>query len=262
MSSISVLHYLKLIYRSALFIIATVVYILNPSEEAAGLLGEAEHRPVIMFVIWLVFAVEMVFRFFPSSVESMGCQKQFKRNYKPINSVNSVDVPQSSRSIIIVAILWILLNAVFGVLYYTEIIDAGMLVLISLAFSVCDMICILFFCPFQTWIMKNKCCTSCRIYNWDYAMMFTPLVFIKDLFTVSIVLMALILLIRWELTAHIHPERFSEKHNCCLSCSECWEKLCHHKRQLRHFLDVNKKQLHLKGNAIIQSVKELAEKKK
>ena len=30
---------------------------------------------------WVVFAVEMVLRFFPSRLESSGCQKQFRRNY-------------------------------------------------------------------------------------------------------------------------------------------------------------------------------------
>ena len=65
-----------------------------------------------------------------------------------------------------------------GTLYFLNVIDLGIVVIISLAFSVCDLICILFFCPFQTWMMHNRCCTTCRIYNWDFAMMFTPLIFI------------------------------------------------------------------------------------
>ena len=59
-----------------------------------------------------------------------------------------------------------------------DIIDEGVLWLVCLFYGVCDMICILFFCPFQSWFLKNKCCCTCRIYNWDYAMMFTPLFFI------------------------------------------------------------------------------------
>ena len=35
-------------------------------------------------------------------------------------------------------------------------------------------ICILFYCPFQMWFLKNRCCVNCRIYNWDYAFLFTP----------------------------------------------------------------------------------------
>lgn len=208
----------------------------------------------ILFAVWLIFVVEMIFRSFPSKFESMGCQKQFKRNYKPTDKGNVTVGRKSDKSIVVVAILWILLNGIIGVLYYMGVFDKGILVLISLAFSVCDMICILFFCPFQTWIMKNKCCTSCRIYNWDYAMMFTPMIFITDFFAQSLWIFAVILLLRWEITAHIHPEYFSESENSCLSCTECKEKLCHHKKQLLHFLNVNKKRLHVKGNDLLQKI--------
>lgn len=115
--------------------------------------------------------------------------------------------------------------------------------LLSLAYSVCDMICILFFCPFQTWFMKNKCCGSCRIYNWDYAMMFTPLIFVKGWYTWSILILAIGLLLNWELLVVKHPERFSESTNAALSCANCTEKLCSHKKQLQRFLRENRESL-------------------
>lgn len=115
------------------------------------------------------------------------------------------------------------------------------------------MICILFFCPFQTWLMKNKCCTSCRIYNWDFVMMFTPLLFIRSYATWSLFAMAFILFLRWEITLSLHPERFAENTNASLSCGCCEEKLCHHKGQLQSFLKKNRNQLQLKGNAVLKS---------
>ena len=87
--------------------------------------------------------------------------------------------------------------------------------------------------------MKNKCCTTCRIYNWDYAMMATPLVFVPTWYTWSLLACALALLIRWEITVRRHPEWFSEQTNCALDCRQCEEKLCHHKKQLRRFLKDN-----------------------
>ena len=114
--------------------------------------------------------------------------------------------------------------------------DKGILILIAIAYSVCDIICILFFCPFQTWFMKNRCCATCRIYNWDFAMMFTPFIFIPNWYTYSLLGCALILLLRWEITYKLHPERFSVSTNGCLDCSKCKEKLCQHKKQLRGFL--------------------------
>ena len=145
---------------------------------------------------------------------------------------------------------WIALNAVFGILYYAHLIDEGVLLLLSLFYSVCDVICILFFCPFQTWFMKNKCCATCRIYNWDYAMMLTPLVFVRNVYTWSLLAMALCLLIKWEFLVKKHPERFSEKSNAALSCVNCTEKLCHHKTQLQHFLKSGR--FNLKGNTFLK----------
>lgn len=233
-SHISTLHIIKLIFRSCLFIATTILYVINRIRQSGNLILDAEHKPFILSFIWLIFVIEMFFRFFPSRLESMGCQKQFKRNYRPIEQTKEATV--FNRAALWIAIFWIALNGIIGALYYLHLIDEAILLLISLAFSVCDMICILFFCPFQTWFMKNKCCTSCRIYNWDYAMMFTPLVFTKDIFALSLFLFALILLARWEITVYFHPERFSETTNASLSCAHCKEKLCHHKTHLRQFL--------------------------
>lgn len=253
-SIISLFHYFKLVFRSALFISVLVIYIVHRVTDSLPPFGEILKRPPILAFIWIIFVVEMILRFFPSShIESMGCQKQFKRNFIPTEETNPG--LNSWRSTLAVAIAWVILNGVIGVLYYTDIIDAPILIIISLAYSVCDMICILFFCPFQTWFMKNKCCGSCRIYNWDYAMMFTPLVFIPDPFTWSLLGISLALLVTWEVLIRVFPERFSERTNHALSCANCKEKLCHHKVQLRHFLKKNNERLRLKGNTVIEKAK-------
>ena len=143
---------------------------------------------------------------------------------------------------------WLGLNGAIAALYYTGLIDNGILVLISLFYSVSDMICILFFCPFQTWFMRNKCCGSCRIYNWDYAMMFTPLALIPHPLARGLFLMGALLLIVWELAVLIHPERFDVATNAVLRCANCPEKLCHHKAQLRAFLKKNSEKFRVKEN--------------
>ena len=255
LSKISALHYYKLFFRSALFLYTLISYIIRKLAAKP-----TEYRPVTLIVVGAIFILEMFLRFFPSSLESMGCQKQFKRNFIP----TEVTLPSKriDWSVAAVAAAWLGLNAIIGALYFAHVIDAGMLVIISLAFSVCDMICILFFCPFQTWFMKNKCCGSCRIYNWDYAMMFTPLVFIPNVYTYTILGVALLLLLYWEIAALCHPERFYEETNACLSCGACKEKLCHHKKQLRSFLRKNKDILRLKGNRAIEKAKSTLKRKK
>ncbi len=238
LSLISATHYVKLFLRALLFFAAIVLYILSRHHEADGIFLGFEKKTYILAVIWIIYAFEMACRFFPSRLESMGCQKQFQKSFLP--TAESEPRLQSSWRTFFAALSWILLNAVIGVLYYTHIVDEGILVLVSLFYGVCDMICILFFCPFQTWIMKNRCCTVCRIYNWDFAMMFTPFVFIPTLYTYSLLGLSLLILLRWEITVRLYPERFSERTNGSLACVNCKEKLCHHKKQLRGFIFKNR----------------------
>lgn len=249
-SKISILHYYKLIGRSILLIAAIILYILNHLQRLESVQIILKYRTLFLMLIWILFAIEMALRFFPSHLESMGCQKQFSKNYIPTQEPPEKAVLQSNRVTLLIAIGWLCFNGIFAVLYYVGIFDAGLMMLICLFFSVCDMICILFFCPFQTWFMKNKCCTTCRIYNWDFAMMFTPLLFIPNLYNWSLLALSLLLVLRWEIAIHRHPERFSENTNRCLSCKECGEKLCHHKKQLHGFLLRNRKHLQLKGNQL------------
>ena len=234
MSGISVHHLVKLVTRSLFFLIATSLYIISKLRGDGDVFGGAEDKPVILFVVWLTFAVEIVLRLFPSRLESMGCQKQFAKNYKPTGE----KIPDRQawwRTLIMVA-LWLVGDGAVVLLYLLEVIDAGAVVLWCLALSVLDIVCILFFCPFQTFVMKNKCCGSCRIYNWDFIMMFSPLFFVPSPFAVSLAALAAVLFVVWEVTYRAHPERFAENTNCSLGCASCKEKLCTHKRQLRGFL--------------------------
>ena len=230
LTATSILHYVKLIARSLLFICALTFYVLNftVSDDFVNYLY------LFLSFVWILYAIEIFLRFFPSKIESPGCQKPFAKNYEEIE--NEKPQLQSWKRTLVVIIFWLTLNALIGILYYTGIIDREILILVSLAYGVCDMICILFFCPFQTWIMKNRCCTTCRIYNWDFAMMFTPYIFIPHVYTWSLLGLSLLLLIKWEVTLKLHPERFSDKTNACIACKNCTEKLCVHKKQLQRFL--------------------------
>ena len=229
LSAVSVLHYIRLAYRSVLFLAVLAGYIAEKVQHEDYVLRSAADMPLILNVIWLVFVMEMGHRFFPSKMESPGCQKQFKRNYIKSGEVE-IHI-QDNNAVMLVALLWICFNACFGALYMLGILDDGIMILLCCAYSVCDMVCILFFCPFQSWFLKNKCCNSCRIYNWDYAMMFTPLFFVKNAYAWSLLAISVILMVRWEITFFKHPERFSDVTNEYIRCENCTEKLCAHKKQ-------------------------------
>ena len=237
-SAVSTLHFLRLVYRSALFIMLLITYIRSRMFNDATVVESVEKLPAILYICWAVFVIEMILRFFPSKYESPGCQKQFARNY--IKTGNTDLLIPDNNATVLIALVWIVFNGIFGALYMEGILDDGIMILLCSVYSVCDIVCILFFCPFQTFILKNRCCTDCRIYNWDYAMMFTPFLFLPHLYTWSLLGMSLILLARWEITYHLHPERFSIWTNAGMSCRTCKEKLCHHKKQLQGFWKKNK----------------------
>lgn len=232
-SKVLILYYIKLFFRAALFIAASTLYIINKINRTGKYFGAADDMPILIFALWLICALDISVRFFPHKTEDVGCQKHFKCNNISGNK-NPRKIPWQKT--LICALAWIFPNSIMAILFFAGILDVGIMIIITLAYSVCDMICILFFCPFHTWIMKNKCCGTCRIYNWDYAMMFTPLIFIPNIFARGLVLISLLLLIRWEVTYKLHPERFTENTNQSLECANCKEKLCHHKVQLKTYL--------------------------
>ena len=229
-SAVSALHFIRLGYRFALFVLLLISYIRFRLYNEGSIIENAEKIPAIIYVTWIVFAVEMIMRLFPFRFESPGCQKQFARNYIKSGSTE-ISIPDNNATILI-ALIWIVFNGIFGALHMEGVLDDGIMILLCSAYSICDIICILFFCPFQTWFMKNKCCSTCRIYNWDYAMMFTPLFFVRGPYSWSLLALSVVLLVRWEITFYLHPERFSEKTNDYLQCRNCSEKLCAHKKQL------------------------------
>ena len=224
-------HYIRLAYRSVLFILVVIAYIRFRFREGVPFTIGVERMPVTIIAVWCIYVVEMIARFFPCSFESPGCQKQFARNY--IKTGKTEIVVHDNNATMLVALIWIVFNGIFGMLHMMGILDDGIMIVLCSAYSVCDIICILFFCPFQTWFLKNKCCSACRIYNWDYAMMFTPLFFVSKTYTWSLLLLSVALLARWEITFYRHPERFSEVTNDYLRCANCSEKLCTHKKQLK-----------------------------
>lgn len=230
LTMVCAMHYAKLVLRSAIFVTLLVFYILFRSRGGADLETIIESRPALLVAIWAIFVGEMVLRFFPSRLESPGSQKQFACNYKHTGR-SDIHI-EDNNAVFLVALVWISFNLVFGALHMVGLLDDGIMLLLCSAYAVCDMVCILFFCPFQTWFLKNRCCSTCRIYNWDYAMMFTPLFFVQKPYTWSLLILSMALLARWEITFFKHPERFSTNTNGNLSCSHCSEQLCRQKKQL------------------------------
>lgn len=185
----------------------------------------------ILHLLWLIWVFDMILQIIPiKNKVALGSQKLFANRFKPIRDKINYRalkryVKNTTASAYKVLIIWTLLIAVIGVLYYFDVINKIWLFMISVFFYVCDLICVLIWCPFRL-IMKNKCCTTCRIFNWDHLMMFSPLIFCGGFFAISLVVVAFLAWLVWELCVLIYPERFSEMTNVALRCSNCTDKLC------------------------------------
>ena len=185
----------------------------------------------ILHLLWMIWVFDMFLQIIPiKNKVALGSQKLFANRFKPIRKRINYKalknyLKKTTSSAYKVFIIWGLLIAVIGILYYFNIINKVCLFMFSVLFYVCDLICVLIWCPFRL-IMKNKCCTTCRIFNWDHLMMFSPLIFCGGFFSISLVVMAFLAWFVWELCILIYPERFSEMTNIALRCSNCTDKLC------------------------------------
>lgn len=185
----------------------------------------------ILHILWLIWVFDMILQIIPiKNKVALGSQKLFANRFKPIIEKINYDalknyIVTTTKSAYKVFIIWGIVIISLGVLYYKAIIDKVWLFMISVFFYVCDLICVLIWCPFRL-LMKNKCCTTCRIFNWDHLMMFSPLVFIGGFYSISLVVMSVLAWLIWEMCVMMYPERFSEMTNAALKCSNCTDKLC------------------------------------
>lgn len=188
------------------------------------------HKLSWLHVLWVIWVLDMLFQLIPVKNIALGSHKVFKLRFKPVLERFNKDalkqyIVTTTQLAYKVMVIWVALIAALGFLKHWGVLTDAHLFLVSVLFYVCDLICVLVWCPFRL-IMKNKCCTTCRIFNWDHLMMFTPMLFVKGFFSISLLAMAVVIWLIWELCVMIYPERFWEKSNAALKCSECTDKLC------------------------------------
>lgn len=224
---------LKLAFRTSLFFFVLASYFQERTALESMLL-EDFHGLSPLVVLWLILMGEMLIQVWPKSRISMGCLKQFSGRYRPPQTFDRLQMFESiqkmNHSALKVLLVWLIFNSFFGLSYIRGWIGIPELLLLTMFYYVSDLICVLFFCPFQSWIMNNRCCVDCRIFNWGHFMMYTPMLFIPSFFSWSLFFMSLLILLRWELVYFKHPERFWSGSNESLRCSQCQDYLCRIKK--------------------------------
>lgn len=195
----------------------------------------------ILHLFWLAWLWYMLEKLLPiKNLRPLGADKYRKACYQSVQERNSEknkvqNAEQESDSIQInqddkrqtdrrtgrVLAAWMLVAV--GLLAghrFWRLDDRFCLVLTGL-FYIGDLVCLLIWCPFRDVFMKNRCCTQCRIYNWDTWMLVLPLAVTGGFYGLSLFGMALVVTGLWEWNYHRYPERFYPQTNRNLQCGAC-----------------------------------------
>lgn len=221
----------RLIGRCVTLILCLLLFVGYPEQFEVIQGMNFFHKFSWLHVLWVLWCIDMLGQLIPAKAQiALGSQKHFLFRFRPLKDKINIEalkkhVISTTKSAYLVFLLWIFVTLLLGLLYIKDILSGSAMIMVSVVFYVCDLICVLIWCPFRL-MMGNRCCTTCRIFNWDHLMMFSHLIFVRGFYALSLFFLALLVFVVWELCIIMYPERFWEISNTALRCSECTDKLC------------------------------------
>ena len=245
------LYLFRVIGRIVCFVIGTVLVLLemfnvfNFNFEAT-LDGFGFFKVISpIHIVWILLAHYMIVDLFFTNLRHPGSAKHFGRLYMK-KDYDKEELKKTrkfyNKGAWYTALSFAALNIVIGAATFlvrkagwlapADEETSGLILLIfQLFYFASDFICVMFFCPFQSWMMKNRCCRTCRIFNWGAIMIEVPMImhiilFGPSFYSVTLAILGLIVFLKWEITLMVHPERFFEMSNAYVSCKTCEDPFC------------------------------------
>lgn len=227
----------RLAGRVIIFVLVCLVYLFRKDWLTDILTQKFFLQFSPLHILWAILMAGMVIHLLPKFRITMGGRKSRSYTYtEPEGGYDRLQlleyVQKMNQRAWFVLLLWLMFNAIFGILYCLHILGPAEILMLSLLYFTCDIICMMLFCPFQKYIMGNRCCVNCRIFDWGHMMMYTPMIFIPSFFSWSLLFMALIIAVRWEIVYARHPERFWRGSNATIKCENCTDRMCRIKKPL------------------------------
>ena len=216
---------LHLIVRCLILAACVLILIFDPSQTEVLEGWNFFRRFTPLDMLWQLVPVRK------RIIIALGSQKHFRFRFQPPDKENFSyqalrrHIIDTTKAAYKVFAIWAAVVALVSLLWFFDVIGNNWLFMITIVFYVCDLICVLIWCPFRL-IVKAKCCTTCRIFNWDHLMMFSPMLMISGFYSRTLLLMAFADWLIWELCIMMYPERFWENSNAALRCTNCTDKLC------------------------------------
>lgn len=232
------IYHIKLLFRIGVFLAGLTVYLRDPTSLAVFWKADGWfHGVTSLQIVWLILMGELGLKFWARAKLSIGSRKHLRSFYIPSETFPAAEEivlwkQRENQAAWKVLIVWLGGNSIPALLYWGKLWGTPEMILLSLFYYVWDLVCVLFYCPVQVLLMKNRCCVTCRIFNWDAMMICTPLLVIPGFFSWSLIAVALGLLVGWEYSYWKYPERFFEASNANLQCRGCQERLCRNKKPL------------------------------
>ena len=231
MSALRKRYFIRLGGRVLIAAIVLYLYLIHPASFDVLTRWQFFKQLSPLHLLWCVWIVDMLAQLLPAQKKiALGSQKVFSIRFRPIVQAINYDalkayIISTTKAAYKVFLIWVGVLGGLAALFFTGVIGRNEVFLVCVAFYVCDLICVLVWCPFRL-IMKNKCCTTCRIFNWDHLMMFSPFMLIPGFYTTSLLIIAFAVWVVWEVCVMLYPERFYEMTNAALQCANCTDKLC------------------------------------
>ena len=233
-----------LILRILLFAASVYLYFTDIEALDFTLMPRLDFGGTLLIVIGLTLACSMLFRIIPNKRIAIGARKHYACSYTaPALEVSAGELAAAEKRLHKGAFLsglnWAFITVLllFALVMF-DLLTPAAVVIIALLYSVTDLIFILIFCPFRALFMHNRCCTVCRIYNWDYFMMCAPLIVFPSVYSGGLGLLSVIVLIRWELAVKKNTHFFMPETNVGLRCEGC-EIRCRSHGEWRNSTDIN-----------------------
>lgn len=212
------------------FLLITLVFVFFFDEHIEILIN------YLFPLMFLYFVVDSMLVIIPNMSKYIPSVKHFSNFYIERSNYNKEKLSKIKKSTNIRALLTFILYfgalTVIGIVYlYYDFFEEIHIYLIFLMINALDYFCILVWCPFKKIILRNSCCHTCRITNWDRLMKFYILIFVPNIFTILLVILGLIAFLIWEYQHYTHPERFYLESNKILACNGCTDSSCDKKKE-------------------------------
>ena len=188
-------------------------------------------EPYLYPLFFIYFMVDSFSVMLPMWNDAIYSGKMQKRLYKPVIDYSKEklrdQVSKSNKIALIIFVFYSLGILLVGLSYiHFDWFGKNLLYLVFFFLNLADYFCIMLWCPFRSLFLKNSCCNTCRISNWDRIMKFSILIFIPNIYTITIFILGVLIFLYWEYHHLVHPERFYRISNQTLWCNNCDKVTC------------------------------------